>query len=267
VPLIDTTTLLGVADRAAKQYEIIYNAWIALNAVGGGNYFDRVTVTDDADVEIPTERNYNDLDENLPNVDHAITRGTSMCTIISSMDGHFARPNATKTAPLQIGGWDGYLYSQDERVSWWFSRLFFACYSYRMLAINVFSEGDDLLATATITGGPTASFTDGINYGNGADFNPANGSNYAATQLRAKVVTMGGANLDLRLSVKDINNNPMTIDVTIPASSPVGTEITIGTTSDRFLDVIGVSLIPFSSFGTLGDTIDIRNIKEREIAL
>jgi hypothetical protein len=267
VPLIDTTTLLGVADRAAFQYQTIKEAWDVLNGVGGGLYFDRVTATDDADVELPTEKNYHELDERLPNVDHTITRGTNLCVVIGSMEAHFARPDPSGTAPLQVGGWDGYLYSNDERVSWWFNRLFFACNGYYMLAINVFSEGDDLLATAEMVVGPAVTFTDGINYGNGADFNPANGSNFAGTQLKAKVVMMGASPLDLRLSVKDLNNNPTTIDITIPASTPVGTEIPIGTTTDRFLDVIGVSLIPFSSFGTLGDKIEIRNLKERQIAL
>jgi hypothetical protein len=267
MPLIDKTILLGIADRAAFQYQTIKEAWDVINGVGGGLYFDRETVADDADVEVPLGANYNNLDEQLPNVDLAITRGTSLCVVIGAMNSHFARMNPTNTGPLQMGGWDGYLYSEGERVSWWFSRLFFTCQAYRMLAINVFSEGDDLFANVELAGGPTAVFTDGVNYGNGADSNPANGSNYAGTQLKAKVVTMGASDLDLRLSVKDLNNNPTTIDVTIPASSPVGTEITIGTTVDRFLDVIGISLIPFSSFGTLGDSIDIRNLKERQIAL
>jgi hypothetical protein len=78
---------------------------------------------------------------------------------------------------------------------------------------------------------------------------------------------MGGANLDLRLTVKDINNLPTTIDVTIPGGSAPGAEVTIGGTSNRFLDVTNIIFKPLGSTGTLGDTIKIRNIKERTIAL
>jgi hypothetical protein len=260
MPLIDTTTLLGIADRAAYQYMTIDEAWAELNQVGGGLYFDRVTVTNDKDIELPTEPGYSLVDRRLPDVMRAVRNGTDLCQIISGMDNHFIVVG-------QPGGWDGYLYTQGERVSQWFNDLFFTCKNQYMLAINVFSEGDDIFATIEIAAGPTTIFTDGINYGTGDDTNPADGSNYAGTQLKAKVVVMGASNLDLRLSVKDLNDNPAIIDFTVPASSPVGTEISIGTTSDRFLDVIGVSLIPASSYGSLGDKVEIMNLKERQIAL
>lgn len=266
MPLIDTTTLLGIADRAAYQVKALVEAVEDLSAEGGGFYFDRVTATNDSDVEIPTEQTYHEIDERLPDVDWLLKHGTHLCGVVSRMDAHFAVRDGAGI-PLQQGGWNGYLFSNDERVSWYFARLYFACKNSYMLAVNVFSESSDLFGTVTMAGGPTAVFTDGINYGNGEDFNPADGSNFAATQLKLKVVSMGASNLDLRLAVKDKDNNPTTIDVTIPASSPVGTEIAVGTAADRFLDVMSVSLIPFSSFGTIGDTVEIRNLKERTIAL
>jgi hypothetical protein len=266
MPLIDTTTLLGIADRAAYQSKTIIEAMEELAQEGGGFYFDRVTATDDADVEIPTATDYHNVDVMQQDADRVLKYALGGCTIIDDMNAHFARRDGSG-APLQVGGWDGYLYSNDERVSWWFNRLYFACRSSYMLSINVFSETDDLFGTVEMQAGPTLNYTDGVNYGNGADFNPADGNNFAATQLKAKVVTMGASELDLRLSVKDKYNNPTTIDISIPASSPVGTEIPIGGTSDRFLDVMSVSLIPFSDYGTIGDTIEIRNLKEREISL
>jgi len=267
MPLIDVPTLLGIADRAAYQTMTYSNAVDLLSIEGGGYYFDRVTATNDPDVEIPTDRNYHSVDEQLPNLDWLLSHGTQLPTIIGSMDAHFARRTGPGGAALQTGGWDGYLYQEGERVSQWFNRLFFATRGFYMLAINVFSESEDLFGTADMSGGPTINYTDGVNYGNGADYNPANGSNYAGTQLKAKVVTMGASSLDIRLSVKNLNNNPVTIDVNIPGSTPVGTEIAIGTASDRFLDVMGVSLIPMSGYGTVGDTIEFYNLKERQIAL
>jgi hypothetical protein len=266
--LIDTTTLLQIADRAARQYQYLADAFDALSAEGGGFYFDIVTATDDADVEVPLERGYEFVDDTLVSegAPFAAKNGTRLVTIIGDMDNHFNRRDSSG-APLQQGGWDGYLASEDERVSDYFNQLYFAVRRQYMLAINVFSEGDDLFGSGELIAGPGITFTDGLNYGTGSDLNPANGNNFAGTQLKAVVDTMGATDLDLRLSVKDLNNNPTTIDVTIPGSSAPGTEISVGGTSDRFLDLIGMGFVPAGSNGTLGDVIEIRNLKERQIAL
>ena len=136
-----------------------------------------------------------------------------------------------------------------------------------MLANDVFSEGDDQFADVEVIAGPAIQFTDGINYGDGAATNPANDVFFAPTQLKVEVVTMGATDLDLRLSVKDVNDNPTTIDVTVPGSSAGGTIIDIGGTSDRFLDVFAAAFVPAGAEGTLGDNVTIRNLKERQIAL
>lgn len=265
--LIDKTVLLGIADRASYQYKALYDGWSAASLAGGGFYFDRVTSTDDKDVELPTIDGYNNVDQSFINdFSKYIRFGTQLCNIVVNMESHFSRKD-TSGATLQVGGWDGYLFSHNERVSWWFSQLFYSCHDYYMLAKNVFSESDDKFATLEVDSTPSIVFTDGVNYGTGEDSNAANGDNFAGTQLKALVVSMGGTDLDVRLNVKDLNNNPTTIDFNVPAGTLAGTEISIGTTSDRFLDVIGANLIPASSYGTIGDTIEIFNIKERLISL
>jgi hypothetical protein len=263
--LIDTTTLLGIADRAAQQYNILRQGFESADQEGGGWYFDRATTTQDPDIEIPLGQPYQIVDEDVE-VDFAIRNGTRMANIVNAMLVHFnVRDSAGN--PLQAGGWDGYLASKNVRVSWWFNKLYFAVKQRYLLAINVFSETDDTFGTVEVVSGPGLQFTDGVNYGNGSELNRATGSNFAATQLKVVVGTMGANQLDLRLNVKDINNLPTTIDVSIPASSPPGTEIPVGTSANRYLDMIGVSYIPFSSYGTLGDTVTIHNLKERQIAL
>lgn len=267
MPLIDTTTLLEIADRAAYQYSQLKTTLAAISVAGAnGKYFDMVTATDDPDVEIPTVADYENVDNDfLPGF--AAKNGTLLGGIIGGMEAHFNVRDVSTGLPLQAGGWDGYLYSKGERVSQYFAELFFACHGFYMLAVNVFSEGVDTMATAGVIAGPGVTFTHGVSYGTGSTTNPANGTNFAATQLKAYVVSMGGAQLDLRLSVKDINNNLTTIDVTIPGGSIPTTEITIGGTSDRFLDVTNIILKPGGSAGTSGDTIQIRNKKERQIQL
>lgn len=266
--LIDTTTLLGISDRAAQQYNLLQVAFGDANQEGGGWYFDRASSAasaPDPQIEIPLGRPYEDVDDDVE-VDFAIRNGTRMANIVNAMLVHFNERDGSGNA-LQPGGWDGYATTQNVRYSDWFNKLYFAIKDQYLLANNVFSEGDDVFGTVEIVSGPGIDFTDGVNYGTGAATNLATGGNYAATQLKVVVQSFGASELDLRLRVKDINNLPTTIDVTIPASSPVGTEISVGSTSDRFLDVMSVEFIPFSDYGTLGDTVTIQNVKERQIAL
>jgi len=265
MPLIDTTTLLRVADRAAYQYGQIKSTLAAIRAVGLGYYWTTVTATEDADVEIPLQAPYYGVDNDLQ-VIPAVRGGTSLPDIVFAMENHFNRPGPTGN-PLQMGGWDGYLMAKNKRVSQYFGELFYVAHENYMQAVDVFSESVDDFATAVRNAGPGITFTDGVNYGNGSPLNPANGTYFAATQLKVYVISMGGVNLDLRLSVKDVNDNLTTIDVTVPGSSPPGTEVAIGTTADRFLDVTNIILKPAGSAGTLGDTMKVRNLKERQIAL
>ena len=75
------------------------------------------------------------------------------------------------------------------------------------------------------------------------------------------------ADADLRLLVKDVNDNPTIIDVTIPAASPAGTVVPVGTSTDRFLDVMDVQFVPAGSTGDTGDQFTVHNLKERQISL
>lgn len=265
MPLIDKTTLLKVADRAAYQYGQLRAACVASQGEGAGFYFDIVSATEDSDVEIPLNSAYNDVDEDML-ADFMVKYGTRLPVIISAMETHFNRIG-DNGAVLQTGGWDGYLTGQNERVSYYFAQLFFAVHGFYMLSNNVFSESVDQFGRIQVSAGPAVTFTDGINYGNGNAQNPANGTNYAATQLKVVVTTMGSSNLDIRLSVKDMSNNMATIDVTIPGASAVGAEVLVGTSSDRFLDVTGAIFKPSGSTGTVGDDVRVVNSKERQIAL
>ena len=263
--LIDSTTLLRVADRAAYQYGQIKANLAAITQVGLGYYWTTVTATEDADVEIPLQAPYYGVDNDFL-VANVVRWGTNLPDIVGAMEAHFVRSNGSGGV-LQLGGWDGYLMAHNARVSQYFGELFFVCHGFYMLAVDVFSESVDDFATAARIAGPAIAFTDGVSYGNGSTTNPANGTYFAATQLKVYVVAMGGANLDLRLSVKDVNNNPTTIDVTVPGGSPPATEIPIGTSANRFLDVTNITLVPAGSAGTLGDNIKVQNLKERQIAL
>jgi hypothetical protein len=263
--LVDTTTLLKVADRAAMQYKHLYDAFAQLVVQGNGYYSEIVTETDNQELEITTQGPYYFVDNNL-NIDFNIKNGTCLASVVGAMEVHFNVRDIGGN-PLQIGGWDGYLNSHNSRVSWYFNRLFHAVKGLWMLAVNVFSETDDVFGTVAIGAGPVVNFVDGVNYGNGAVTNPANGNYFAATQLKVVVGSMGSTGVDLRLSVKDLNDNPALIDVVIPGGSAPGTEILVGTSSNRYLDVMTVGFVPSGSTGTVGDQFTIHNKKERQISL
>jgi len=264
MPLVDTATLLRVADRAAYQYGQLKATMVAISQEGLDYYWETVTATDDPDVETALLAGYRAVDNDL-DPKYAAKLGTLLPNIIGCMEMHFE--STPLGVPLQAGGWDGYLQSHGARVSQYFGELFFAIRAYYMLANDVFSEGNDQFARVQVAPGPAVVFTDGINYGDGSPANPANGTFFAATQLRVVVAAMGAANLDLRLSVKDVNDDPATIDVTVPAGSPPGTAVPVGTSADRFLDVFGAAFVPLGSAGTVGDDVTVRNLKERQIAL
>lgn len=264
MPLVDTTTLLHVADRVAYQYGQIKSLSAAIGAQGAGYFWEIVSATEDVDVEVPTERQYEEVDDDL--LPRSLIGSTKIGNIITAMEDHFNRPDGSGGV-LQAGGWDGYLVTKGKRVSQYFAELYLQVKGNYMLAVDVFSEGNDQFAGAVVAAGPVITFTDGVNYGTGSALNKADGSNFAATQLKVVVVAMGAANLDLRLSVKDTSNNPTTIDVTVPAGSASGAVVNVGTSSNRFLDVTGVAFVPAGSTGTVGDSVTIRNLKERQVAL
>ena len=259
---ISTAILLGIADRAAFQYGLIDTAYATINDVGGGLYFTRATGSNDADVEIPLGSPYLNVDSAwLKNTN--IKSGTPLSQVITAMESHFAKTGQNPKT------WDKFLTTNDKRVSDFFNQIHFAIKGGFMLADNVFSEADDLFAEATIASGPVLNFTDQQNYGDGVAANKADGSNFAASQLRVKVVNqaLGATDLDIDVIGKDENGDSQTVSVVIPASTAQDAFIDVGSLTDRFRDITSIVYTPASDQGTVGDDIEIRNKKERTIAL
>ncbi len=260
--LIDIDTALQIADRSGAQYEILEQAFDDMDQEGNNYYTIIITLTDNPELEIPSEGSAYILDNGFDKNLNFCTRRT-LGLSVTMIEAHF-NFRGTDGEPLQIGGWNTYLLDNDSRVSDFFNQVFFSVHGNYLQANVVFSESVDVFGTAEVIAGLAIDYTDGVNYGTGDFLNIANGDNFAATQLKAVVENMGAVNTELMLSVKDINNLPTTITVTIPANSTVDTEIPIGTTDDRFLDIMGVTLV---SGGTVGDIIRFENLKERQVEL
>ncbi len=257
--LIDPITLIEITDRAAWQYEQMLDVSLIINPdPTNTGYYQMVTLTEDPDQEVPMLQGMLAVDSDFDLV--GMVRGTRLKNVPGIVQNHFIRVS-------EAGGMDGYLFTNDLRVSDFYNQVNKISLGQYLLAVNVFSETDDTFGTVEIIGGPSVDFTDGINYGTGNQFQEADGTDFAATQL--KIVTtsvIGASDIELTLSVKDVNDNPTTIDVTVLSGSGVGVEVLVGTTSDRFLDVMGVSYKAATvDEGTVGDTFRISNVKERQI--
>lgn len=260
--IISTAILLGVADRAAFQYGLIRTAFLTINDVGGGLNYTRITASNDSDVEIPLGSSYKNVDSGWA-IANNIKVGTPLASIIIAMESHFSKVAQSPST------WDKFLTDADERVSDFFNQIHSAIKGKFMLADNVFSEADDKLASVAISAGPSLDFTDGINYGDGTASNLASGTNFAASQLRVKVVggAIGATDLDVDVIGLDESGGAKTVSVVIPATTAENAFIDVGTSADRFRDITSIVYTPASDKGTDGDAFEVRNKIERTIAL
>ena len=262
--LISSSDLLAIADRAAQQYALLSAAVDSINAAGThGLYENIVTATDNTDLEVATMASFIQVDRYFE-IDNMIHWGTPMSGIITGLWEHFN--TLDNLVPLQVGGWDGYLYDNNVRVSNYFDKFYNSIMATHLLAVNVFSEGNDLFGSATINGSGVVTFTAGVSYGDGSRNNYAGSTYYAATQLRIKVLQVGSTNVTLDLRVKDKDNLLETLSITIPADTTPNTFFDIGITSDRCLAVTNISLGAGSGY-TSGDSFQVYNKKERQILL
>ena len=258
--VISKTVLIGMADRAASQFDLIRIAFATINDVGGGLFYTRSNDTNDSDVGLPLGQPLDNIDKGWDIVTN-INSGTPLHELITAMEKHFTKVGETT--------WDAFLLANDERVSDYFNQIYFSIKEQYLKADNVFSEKDDLLGSGDVSSGPTLDFTDGINYGDGNANNFADGSNFAASQLRIKVVggAIGGTDLDIDVVGKNEDGDSRTVSVVIPASTAENAFIDVGTSANRFRDITNIIYTPSADPGTVGDSFEVRNKKERNIAL
>lgn len=253
--IISSSVLLGIADRCAFQYGLFLAPITAANITGTGFYWQRITDTDDVDVEIPLLNPYYAVDNGITNSQIYQNGLTPLSSIVTNMDTHFSRVSFT-------GSWDQFLRDNDERVSDYFNQVYRYAKGTYMLSNNVFSEAENAFCTWTNAGG----FVDGMSYGDGAWTNKADGTHFASTQL--KVVADDGSTsisgLTFTLEGKDEDNNVKSLSVGPLSLSNPGDESDIGTSADLWLDVTDMTSI---TGGASGNAIKIVNKKERQIAM
>lgn len=258
MPLIDSVTLLEIADRCAYQYGLLATSFENMSPTGTGvwgadaeYYWQYVTATDDPDVEIPLLATYYNTDYNF-SLSGTIRAGASqLLGIITTMDNHFVRVGSTNS-------WDSVLRSYDEQVSDYTNQVYYLAKGQYLLSNNVFSMTEDTFGDWQT--GDT--FTDGIDYGDGSWTNRADGSNFAPTQFKAVVTAGTATSLVLKVYALEAGATSATEINTTAISGGAGTEVNIGTSGDIFVDVTNIEEVSGSS---LGATIEIQNIQERTV--
>ena len=252
MPLIDKTIALAIADKGAYQYQQLEAAFIAMD--GGATYESHIVSADDADVEY-VGLSYKRIDQGYSNSLSECAKD-SLGGVVANMEVHFHLRDEQGEL-LQLGGWDGYLSDQGELVSDSFNQIFKSVKGVPMLARGVFSESADTFADVISTGG-ALTFTDGADYGNGMELNYADGTNFAATELKV-VFETNIVSWDVKIWLKDSNDMPVAVDLSLSGS--LGDEITLPA---RYLDVFNVVNI---SGGNTSERFTIQNIKERQVSL
>ena len=255
--LMNTAVLTGYADRIAKQYSYIKVCFDTLAQTGvGTNYYTRVTDTEDPDIELTMlQPAYNADASFVSSTTLSVVRNMSSFTgLISAFEAHLNREGS-----LTYKTWDGYCTTEAVRVSDYTNQVFYARNNSYMKARNVFCESSATFGTYAVGTG----FTVGSNFGDGAEANLANGTNFAGTQVKAVVTgsnTISGMTATI-VGLDEVGAAKTKTGVAI-AGAP-GTEITVGSTTDRWVAVTNITV----TGGSSGDSFEVRNIKERTITL
>jgi hypothetical protein len=134
-----------------------------------------------------------------------------------------------------------------------------------LTAANVFKRAKQEIAHYNGTASGVGSFSHVGSLGTGTG-NYTKDNNYCAVQLEVLVMSGIGSN-DLQLKLYGTQQGPAHsfINVTIPAGSPVGTIVDIGTSTDKFVDT-PVAYCQAAG-GDNGDGIIIQSKLLREISL
>jgi hypothetical protein len=272
--LINVSNLQAIADRIAKRFYFMDVAAVSGSPAPSGDFYDYCHVDSaggDPIVEIPTltlAKSSDDAWTPDTSVISGIADGfiSSISTsfgVIGGITTHFSRGGLT-------GGWAQYLDLNALRVSEYFRRVYTRVGGGGSLrGRNVFYDGLLPFVFGSVrvadSGTGLVEFTHVGSLGNPA--NTADGTNFAGTQLKVLVIdhAIGGTNVDVDITAKKEDLTNEVISVTIPSGSLTGATVDVGTSTNRYVDVVSVAL--GANKGTDDDRFQVINKVERQVAL
>lgn len=251
--VMNTQIFETFADRIARDYKTLNDSLHQMAA--SGSYFGILTDTNVPDIEIPMIE-YADIFDNYIDGDYAATKMSAsiypFTDLITSFENHLKRTDIGRT-------WDSYCSASGVRVSDYTNQVHYAKHQRYMNARNVFSENPIQMGIVTV--GPSGViFTDKDNFGTGSAKEKADGGNFAAAALEATLMN----DISTPLVIDVIGLNEVGESQTIRSNAITGSGyVTVPLLpSGRYVDVTNVE---FVSGGSLGNTIIIKTIKERDI--
>lgn len=246
----------GTADRLAKQILLIEAGLAAASAEGGGDHFERVTLTDDYHIEVALITPAHNLDEALATI-NAFGSFSTAAAYISAIEAHYRTVGGVSNlaALLTMSG-------VTVSDAFWRAANLYA--GMNLPATQVFTDVAVELGSIVRAGG-SWTFTDGLAIGAGSG--NASATNHAPQNIEAYVpaaITIGAASVNINVTVlEDDGITTSTRQILVPNGSSAGTTVVVTSGTDLALDVTNVTVLG----GTNGDQVKFRSIPTRSVAL
>jgi len=262
MPILNSNLMRGISDRLAKQVKLIEAGISSASIKGGGEGYQRLTTSEDYDVEQGLKKAYS-WDKDLSGIT-IFADLAKLNDYLSAFSSHAIAQGASN--------FDDWLQTSGITVADSFGDVWYWVQNERLSGRNVFlTSVIDLARYQVVTSG-TGSYSE-LDYlsnaGAGTYQNKVSlkDNNYdtAKEQLECYVpsgISIGSNNLVLDVHCKketgiiDINT------VTIPGSSLGGTVVSVGGNS-----YIRITNIALSSGSNDGDQVKVRNVPQRVISL
>jgi hypothetical protein len=251
----------GTMDRIAAQHQLFNQSLIDMAAEGGGKFYPRVhtnicntTPNGDPEVEVPLVGPANTLDENY-----------ASGTFLSSIYSGYLQAWRGMLQDIGYADLDDFLTTIDLNVHEDFNPVYVAVFGSNLDAVNVFRKTPLELGTVALTGSGTGTFTDGGSLGTGSgDFDSESNSAGAQFQMYMGSGATTLTDLDVNMTVlKEDGTQQTNVLATLSAGADVGDTVDIGTSADKFLDIVSLQF----AGGDSGREVGIRQIIERSPSL
>jgi len=295
--LMNPQDLLKITDRVGKRYYFTLLAAVSGKAdslsARGENFFEFCHVCPDGDPEIEistlsqaraSDQAWNTDTDEFVLATSLMGGASASYSVLNALTTHLQTATDGSGNLSLTGGWNQYLSEADPtgtiyssiptdvtngtgvRVSEYFRRVFS---SVQLQSRNVFYDAPDPFAFATLTGTGSASvtFAELGDFGAGTVATIANGSNFAATQMKLLVSSATwttGCTIEFEM-VTEPNGDTTTIQVVVGAGLTLGDTINIGTDTDRFTKINSATVVAGST--TAAETLSVINKFERVIEL
>ena len=170
-------------------------------------------------------------------------------------NGHVLFETEVKGLSFHVSGINNFCALNSVRVAPEFAEIHLRSIGVQVSPANVFPPEVANMADFSVTAPGVGVFT---------DRDAIDKTKYGPAHLKVRAVSnIGASAINATVSLLKFDGTAASKVVTIPASSPAGTEIDIGLTTDKYVDVTGITI----TGGTAGESFRVKAPRERALAL